>query len=227
MATPTFLGVVPARGGSQGVLRKNIKPLAGKPLLAYTLEQAASVPGLTKLVVSTDDDEIAAVARAHGARVVERPAALATSEARTEGALLHALDVLEAQGEVFDYVVVLEPTSPFRRPQTVARCLKHIVDHNGRSLMTVTESRANIGLLEGPVFRPLRPNLPRRRQERPPYFIESSTVYVARTDFLRETGSLVCADWLAVVVDESEAVDINTALDFEFAEFLLAGNSPT
>jgi CMP-N-acetylneuraminic acid synthetase len=213
-----FLAVVPARGGSKSVPRKNIRPLAGRPLLVHTLDQAAAVPALDRVVVSTDDDEIAAVTERHGGQVVRRPAALATDSAPTEGALLHALDTLEAAGDRFDYVVVLEPTSPFRRPRTIAACMEQIVARDGRSLMTVIETRANIGRLDNGVFRPLVPGAPRRRQDRQAFHVESSTVYIARVDFLRATGSLVCDDWLAVVVEESEAVDINSRHDFALAE---------
>nr|WP_281354728.1 acylneuraminate cytidylyltransferase family protein [Roseospira navarrensis] len=216
------MAVVPARGGSKSVPGKNIRSLGGRPLLAHTLAQAAAVPALDAVVVSTDDETIAATAAQYDGRVVHRPADLATDTAPTEWALLHALDTLEAAGEAFDYVMVLEPTSPFRRPATIAACMDHIVAHDGRSLMTVTESRANIGRVADGMFRPLVPGAPRRRQDRQAFHIESSTVYVARTDFLRATGSLVCDDWLAVVVDEAEAVDINTPLDFALAEAMLA-----
>jgi CMP-N,N'-diacetyllegionaminic acid synthase len=215
-----FLAVVPARGGSKSVPRKNIRPLGGKPLLSHTLAQIATVPEIDVAVVSTDDVEIAAVARADGGRVVERPAELAGDTAPTEWALLHALDALAEKGEHFDYVMVLEPTSPFRSPATIRRCMERIVEADGKSLMTVVETRANIGSLEAGVFRPLVPGAPRRRQERKPFYIESSTVYVASVGYLRASGTLVCDDWLAVSVDERETVDINTPLDFEVAQAL-------
>jgi N-acylneuraminate cytidylyltransferase len=217
----SFLAVIPARGGSKSVPRKNIRPLAGRPLLHYTLDQAAGVPEIDRTVVSTDDSEIAAVARAAGGAVVERPAALATDTAPTEWALLHALDRLEADGSRFDFVIVLEPTSPFRTPATIRRCMARIVEAGAPSLMTVIETRDNIGRLEGGRFRPLVPGAPRRRQDREPFYVESSTVYIARVDFLRQTGSLVAVDWLAEPVPDEEAVDINTALDFAAAEALM------
>ena len=215
-----FLAVVPARGGSKSLPRKNIRPLGGKPLLIHTLAQIDAVPEIDVAVLSTDDDEIAKVARDAGGRVVARPCELAKDEAPTEWALLHALDVLETEGERFDYVMVLEPTSPFRKPATIRRCMEQIVSADGKSLMTVFETRANIGRVEAGVFRPLFLGAPRRRQERSSFFIESSTVYVASVAYLRAGGTLVCDDWLAVIVDQREAVDINTSLDFEVAEAL-------
>lgn len=219
-----FLAVVPARGGSKSVPRKNIRLLGGKPLLSHTLAQIAAVPEIDVAVVSTDDGEIAAVARADGGKVVERPAELAGDTVPTEWALLHALDALAEKDEHFDYVMVLEPTSPFRSPATIRRCMERIVNADGKSLMTVFETRANIGSIEAGVFRPLVPGAPRRRQERKPFYIESSTVYVASVGYLRASGTLVCDDWLAVPVDERETVDINTPLDFEVAEALFTYN---
>lgn len=221
IAARRFLAVVPARGGSKSVPGKNIRPLAGRPLLHYTLDQIAAVPEIDRAVVSTDDAKIAAAARAGGAEVIDRPAALATDAARTEAALIHAIETLAAGGETFDYVMVLEPTSPFRRPETIRRCMERIVARDGVSLMTVIESRANIGRLVDGVFRPLVPDAPRRRQDRAPFHIESSTVYVARCDFVRRTGSLVAADWLGLIVDADEALDINGETDFAIAEALM------
>jgi len=217
-----FLAVVPARGGSKSVPGKNIRPLAGRPLLHYTLDQIRGVPEIDRAVVSTDDAKIAAATRAGGGEELARPARLATDSAPTEWALLHALDTLEAAGSAFDYVMVLEPTSPFRTSETIRRCMARIVECGAPSLMTVVETRSTIGRLENGLFRPLVPGAPRRRQDRDPFYIESSTVYIARVDFLRETGSLVAENWVVEIVPEAEAVDINTLQDFHVAEALMA-----
>ncbi len=217
-----FLAVIPARGGSQGVKRKNIRSLGGRPLLAWTIDQAKEVSALDVVVVSTDDPAIKQVAEATGTRVIDRPAELATATASTESALLHALDALALLGEpAFDYVGVLEPTSPFRRPQSILACMQRIVERNGVSLMTVRETRNVYGRLQDGYFRPLITGQPRRRQDREPIYVESSTIYFGRVDWLRRTGSLVADDWLAVVVDEREGFDINSVEDFRVAEALL------
>lgn len=122
-----FLGIIPARGGSVGVPKKNIQLLGGEPLLVHTIRQTANVKGLDLLTLSTDSDEIAAVGKDHGVRVIDRPTELATSEAKSETAILHALDVLVDEPP-FDYVVLLEPTSPFRRSETISKCMQTIVD---------------------------------------------------------------------------------------------------
>lgn len=216
-----FLAVIPARGGSQGVPGKNIKPLAGRPLIAYTIDQARDVAELDRVVVSTDDAEIRETALALGAEVIDRPAYLATAEARTEGALLHALDVFADRGEKFDYIVVLEPTSPFRSPALIRESLRRITVADAQSLLAVHAVHEITGTLdEGGYFRSFVPGQPRRRQERTPSYGEASTIYVCRVDYLRRTGSLVAEDWLAIEVPAEEGVDINTPEDFEYCEFL-------
>jgi CMP-N,N'-diacetyllegionaminic acid synthase len=217
-----FIAVIPARGGSKGVPRKNIKLLAGRPLIAYTIDQARSVAELDRVVVSTDDREIRATALALGAEVIDRPADLATAEARTEAALLHVLDAVAQRGEQFDYIVVLEPTSPFRSPDLIRESLRLITTADAESLLAVRAVHEITGTIDdGGYFRPFVPGQPRRRQERTPSFGEASTIYICRVDYLRRTGSLVAEDWLAIEVPAEQAVDINTPEDFEYCEFLL------
>ncbi len=216
-----ILGVVPARGGSKGVLRKNIRPLAGEPLIGYTLRSARQVEEIDLIVVSTDDDEIASVSLNYGVRVIERPASLAIDTAPTEVALLQVLDVLEMEGWKFDIILVLEPTSPFRSAETITRAIAACIEGTAPSVLAVRETRENIGFIQDGCFRPIVPDAPRRRQERQPLYVESSTIYACRIDYLRRTGTLVAEDWGALVVPEIEAADINTEDDFQRVDFLM------
>lgn len=217
-----FVAIVPARGGSKAVPRKNVRLLGGRPLLAYTVDQAHAVPEIDLTVVSTEDSEIRRTALDLGAQVISRPPALAKDDSPTEPALLHALDILAEDFDfVPDYVVVLEPTSPFRRPETIYNCMVTIVERRAESLLTVRESRENIGALEDGYFRPMHVNAPRRRQDRTPLFIESSTVYVCDVGYLRAAEKLIAENWAAYVVPELEAIDINTLEDFALAECLM------
>lgn len=213
--------MVPARGGSKGVPRKNVRPLAGEPLIGHTLRTARQVAEIDLLVVSTDDAEIASVSRNYGVRVVERPASLASDTSPTEAALLQVLDVLEGEGQRFDIILVLEPTSPFRSAATIVRAISMCVDGKAPSVLAIRETRENIGFISDSCFRPVVPGAPRRRQERQPMYVESSTIYACRVDYLRRAGTLVAADWGALVVPEAEAADINTEDDFQMIEYLM------
>ena len=220
IAGKRILAVIPARGGSVGVPGKNIRELNGKPLLAYSVAQAAEVSEIDRLVVSTDSNEISKISKAIGASVIDRPKPLATSEATTESALLHALGVLEEQEEHFDYIIVLEPTSPFRSAATIRNAIRKIVDAGAPSLLAVKETRNVIGQIENGFFEPFVSGEARRRQDRKPKYVESSTVYICAVDHLKKTGSLVSDQWLAFIVPEKEAIDINTPLDFLYAELV-------
>ncbi|MCU0723789.1 MAG: acylneuraminate cytidylyltransferase family protein, partial [Planctomycetes bacterium] len=111
------LAIIPARGGSKGIPRKNLRPLGGKPLVVHSVDQALVCPRVGRVVVSTDDAEIAEVSRRAGAEVVERPAAISGDTASSESALLHVLDARKARGEEDPSLVVfLQATSPLRRP---------------------------------------------------------------------------------------------------------------
>lgn len=218
----SFLAIIPARGGSKSVPKKNIKLLGNKPLISYTFAEAIKVKELDYFLVSTDDDEIAAVAKKEKVRVIKRPEEISGDDASTESALIHAINFLEMEGKFFDYVVVLEPTSPFRKSSTIEKCIKLISELKADSLLTLKKSFSNIGNLKFNYYEPLRENQPRRRQDREPFYLESSTVYVAKIDFLKQTKSLVSNKWAAYVLEsDEEGIDINSQLDFYLAESVL------
>lgn len=213
------LAVIPARGGSKGLPRKNLLLLAGEPLLVHTIRAAEAAPSLDRVVVSTDDDEIADIAQAAGAQVIRRPAELAQDDSPTEDAVIHALESLDERPGL---VVTLEPTSPLRSARLIEECIHAAVVNEGTSVVTVTEDRSVFGRIEGGRFRHLQPGQPRLRQLREPLYRESSTVYVTPTERLLADRSVVAGPLVAVVVSEEEAVDVNTELDLVFAEALLA-----
>ena len=216
------LAVVPARGGSKAIPAKNIHPIDGKPLLMYTIEEARRAGRLDRIVVSTDAETIATVARAAGARVIMRPAALATDEAPTELALLHALDTLKAEdGYEPDAVMTLEPTSPLRSAALIDRCVEAMVAHDADSVLTVTETRECFGTIVDGRFEYLIKNQPRRRQDRAPLYRESSTVYLTRVSTLRSRRSVLGERLFPVVVDPAEAIDINSPVDLAVAEAMM------
>lgn len=216
--------IVPARGGSKRIPRKNIVPLGGRPLMAWTLE-AALASGVGPCVVSTEDAEIAAVAGDCGAEVVDRPAELAGDTASTEAAVLHVLDTLAGRGRHYEWVMLLQPTSPFRGAEAIRRVAALAgADQPADCVMTVTETRADFWRGERPEQRITRlfPDAPRRQQAREPLYEENSAIYLVRVATLRETGSVLGRHVAGVPVSPLEGFDINTAWDFELAEALMA-----
>ncbi len=217
--------VIPARGGSKRVPHKNIHPLKGKPLLAYTLESIAATGLNIATYISTDDEHIAAVARAYpGVETIVRPAEIACDKASTEAVLLHVLDILAKRNQEPQWLMTLPPTSPFRSAETIrnfAEAIKECSD-DVDCFMSVTENRGDfwhMGAL-GRMDR-LFPNAPRRQQERAPLYEENSAVYVTRTKALRDTGLILGRTVRGIAIPALEGFDINTPLDLKIAEALI------
>ncbi|MFC4357684.1 cytidylyltransferase domain-containing protein [Halobium salinum] len=226
------VAVVPARGGSKSVPGKNLKHLGGKPLLAWSIEVAHAVDAVDRVLVSTDDEQIAAVAREYGAEVVERPVHLAEDNSLVIDALRHVRDWLVEDGDDATVVAMLEPTCPFRATEDVARCLDHVFV--GRdSAATFVESEINphrAWTLGGEVDRPTTfvedadPWLP--RQSLPETYRLNGGAYVFRLDALPDEGrSLLFGEYGAVVMPPERSVDIDTELDFALAETVLASQT--
>jgi N-acylneuraminate cytidylyltransferase len=225
------LGVVPARGGSKGVPRKNIRPLAGKPLIAWTLGAAAASERLTRTVISTDDLEIAAVAKRFGGEVpFIRPAELGTDSAKSLDVLFHALSVVEKQegGEPYNAILLLQPTTPFRTAADIDGCIVLLEQSGADSVISVVEvgafHPARMKYLEGdrlidPPFCEEEENMPRQKLR--PMYLRAGSVYLMRRATLL-SGSLKGKDCRAWVVPSSRAVNIDSEQDFLYAEWLVS-----
>ncbi len=218
-----LLTVIPARGGSKAIPKKNIALLGGKPLLAWTIEVARAAGNCGRIMVSTDAADIAAVARRYGAEVIDRPAEISGDTASTESVLLHALEVVEREGKPADAVLTLPPTSPFRKPETVRAFVERFAALAAEedALFTLHEDRTDFWAQEpNGSFRRRDPNAPRRRQERQPLYAENSAMYCTRTTVLLETGFILGRHPVGFVISADEAFDINEPRDLQYAEFL-------
>lgn len=138
--TPSVLAVIPARGGSKRVTRKNLREIDGKPLIAHTIDHADASDRVTKAVVSTEDEEIKRTAREYGGSVpFDRPASLATDTADTTPVVSHAIDWYEERGETFEVVCLLQVTSPLRRPEDIDSALSRLEGSDARSIVSTSE----------------------------------------------------------------------------------------
>ncbi len=216
--------VIPARGGSKRLPHKNIHPLKGKPLLAYTLEVIAATSLKIPTYVSTDDERIAVVARAYpGVEVVMRPAEISGDTASTESVLLHVLDVLAERGQVPQWLMTLPPTSPFRTAGTIRKFAESAVGcaSDIDCLMSVTENRGDFWRMQDDMrMQRLFPDAPRRQQDRTPLFEENSAVYLSRTQALRDTGFILGRAVRGIAIPAIEGFDINNPEDMRLAECL-------
>jgi N-acylneuraminate cytidylyltransferase/CMP-N,N'-diacetyllegionaminic acid synthase len=215
--------LIPARGGSKGIPRKNIKLIAGKPLIVWTIEAALRSSLLDAVVVSTDDPEIAEVARRAGAQVpFMRPSELAQDQTPGLDPVLHALDQLPQ----YDSVLLLQPTSPLRTTEDIDACLRLAMQHHAPSVVSVSEPDTHpywtYRLSGGQTLDRLIDAPPvTRRQDLPAVVALNGALYFADACWLRHSGSFIGTETLAYVMARERSVDLDTPLDWKFAELLL------
>lgn len=223
------LGLISARGGSKGLPRKNITNLAGKPLIAWTIEAAKRSRYLDRLVLSSEDSEIIAVARQWGCEVpFIRPAELARDDTPGVEPVLHALG---AVGEEFDYVVLLQPTSPLRAPEDIDGSIELCHSRLAPTCVTVTEPDKSpywMYTLDG--GQRLTPLLSGgtydRRQDLPPVYALNGAVYVADCRWLQENRVFVTQATVAHRMPKARSLDIDTELDLRVCELLMQAPLP-
>jgi len=231
MADPKILAVVPARGGSKGVPRKNIRLMAGKPLIAYTLEAALAVRHrLHRLIVSTDDAEVAEIARRCGAEVpFVRPTELAGDKVPMIPVLQHAVLAIEAMDDVhLDWVLLLQPTAPFRTAEDIEAALALAARGGCDSVISVVQVFAVHPILmkriENDRLLPfyLEEEEGTRRQDyQPPAYMRNGAIYLTRRDVLMERNSIWGGVIRPYIMPEKRSVSIDSELDLKLAELVL------
>lgn len=226
------LALIPARAGSKGLPGKNIRPLHGKPLLAWPIEAGKTSRYVDRVVVTTDSESYADVARQYGAEVpVLRPALLAADTSPSSAAIIHMLDVLAERGEFFDYFVLLEPTSPLTDGGDVDMALETLVAHRdlADALVSVTElisshpafavKRTPDGRIE-PYAEVDFTRLPRRQEIDPIYALDGS-LYISAVDRYRETQSFCHNRTISHVMPDYKSHEVDSLIDFVCIEAIL------
>ena len=220
------IAIVPARGGSKGIPRKNLADLGGHPLIAWPIIIAARTPCIDRIIVSTDDPEIAAAARRYGAEIADRRAELATDTAGVFEVVLDLRGRLREAGEAARVCVVLEPTSPFRTPNMVDACARPVAAGLADSAATFRPCRTNphrAWRLSGDVPNPFLENAKSwsRRQDLPPAFEISGEVYAFDIDMLdTATRSFLFGRAKAHRIEGETQIDIDGPLDLALARLM-------
>lgn len=218
-----IVAVIPARGGSKGVPRKNIRPIAGHPLIAHSILQAKESSLVDQVYVSTEDGEIADVARRYGAEIIPRPDSLAVDEASSESALDHALSYLTDKNIRVKLVVFLQCTSPIRNGHDIDNAVNQLMHEDADSLLTVCRShrflwqQSDAGMIPINYDYRERP----RRQDMTPQYIENGSIYIFKPWVLKQQNNRLGGKIAAYVMDETAGYEIDSLLDFEIVELIM------
>lgn len=226
----SVLAIIPARGGSKGIPRKNIRALAGKPLLAWTTEAAKKSKYIDRLIISSDDQEIIDVAKKFQCEApFKRPSALAADDTPGIAPVLHALQELPN----YDLVVLLQPTSPLRTTADIDSCIELLMSKAVNSCVSVAEATKSpywmYTLDDAQHLVAVIKSAPtyEQRQDVPKVFALNGAVYVARTKWLLENKTFLTADTAAHVMPPERSIDVDTELDWICAEAVLAAGAKT
>jgi CMP-N,N'-diacetyllegionaminic acid synthase len=219
-----ILSIIPARGGSKGLLKKNIYPLNGKPLIAYTIEASIKSGVITKTIVSSENDEILNIAKQFGAEILVRPDEISSDLASSESVIEHVIKTLQNKNENYDILVLLQPTSPLRNSEDIKQAIELFLNYEALSLISVyeplhtpyksfklNENGFLCGLLDNKT-----PFL--RRQDLPKTFMPNGAIYITYCDLFLETQSLFSDKTIPFVMNENNSIDVDTKEDIERIE---------
>jgi CMP-N,N'-diacetyllegionaminic acid synthase len=223
-----ILCIIPARSGSKGIPEKNIKPLCGKPLIAYSIEQALNIDLIDRTIVSTDDEKIAEISRNFGAEIpFIRSAELATDEASTLDVLLHSIEWCKNNEDLhYDIILLLHANTPLRDEGDIRSCIKILVDQNADNVFSVTPARNN------PYFNMVEINKQNEvtlakdgtfhnRQSAPSVYDMNSSIYTWWNDILIEKKSLYLPKTRTHIMPRERSIDIDEPIDFRIAEMIM------
>ena len=220
----TFLAIIPARGGSKRLPRKNILDLCGKPLISWSIEAALKSKYISKVVVSSDDEEILNISSNFGADIIKRPYELANDTATTFDAIKHTIDNFKN----YDYIVLLQPTSPLRNVKHIDEAIELLEEKQADAIVSVCEMDhsplwSNILPEDGNMRGFLREEiLNKRSQDLEKYYRVNGAVYICKTDKLLENKSFFLKDNIfAYIMDRKSSIDIDEEFDLEIAKVLI------
>lgn len=225
----TIVAIIPARGGSKGIYKKNIRMLREKPLLAYSIEKGLQCQLIDRVIVTTDDEEIARVAKEYGAEVpFLRPKELAQDTTPMIPVLRHAVTYLEKEENIhIDIIVLLSPPAPFREVSDIESCIKKLMEEEVDSVISVCETEHNpyfqmVEFRDNRIVRLLKEGkIITRRQDAPMVYRLNDSVYAIKRDVLMRENRILTDNTIGYVMPAERSLDIDHPLDFEFAEFLI------
>lgn len=221
----SFLAIIPARGGSKRLPRKNVLELAGKPLICWTIEAAKSSKYVDKVVVTSDDNEILSISANQFVEIIRRPDYLASDTATTFDVIKHA--ILNIRGS-YDFIILLQPTSPLRTALQIDESIELLMEKEASAVISVCKDGhsplwSNTLPDDGNMGSFIREEIKNKRsQELPEYYRLNGSIYICRTQKLIEEGTFfIRKNIFAYKMGQESSIDIDEKIDYEFAEFYL------
>ncbi|KAI3350329.1 acylneuraminate cytidylyltransferase family protein [Clostridium botulinum] len=222
------LAIIPARAGSKGIIRKNIKKINGKPLIAYTIEEALKSKYIDRVIVSTEDEEIAEISEKFGAEIpFFRPKELAQDNTPGIDPIIHSICYLEENEDyICEYVICLQCTSPFRKTYEIDEAIKELIEKDGDSIVSVCESEISPYWMKKIKSNKIIDFLDsgknyKRRQDLPNIYRLNGAIYAAKTQIILQNKNWYTKNTLPYVMSKKSSIDIDDLIDFKFAEFLM------
>lgn len=222
-----IVAIIPARGGSKGIPQKNIRPLAGKPLIAYTIEAALQSNYLARVIISTDDEEIAEIAKSFGAEVpFMRPAEFARDDSPTMDVLIHAIGWLENNDKYIpDIIVLLQPTSPLTIAKDIDAAIELYIEKKADAVVSVCEVEHSPYWMHkienGRLVDFVETIYESRRQDLPTVYRRNGAIWIASKDILMKQNTFFTENTYGYVMPQETSIEVDTLLDLKFAEVLI------
>ena len=222
-----ILALIPARGGSKGIPKKNIRYLKNKPLIAWTILEAKKSKYIDRLILSSDDQEIIQVAKSYNCEVpFIRPKELAQDHTPGIEPVLHAINIISG----YDIVILLQPTSPLRTSDDIDQCLEFFIQHNAEICVSITEADQSPYLMfsldnKTHTLSPLmqQSHIITRRQDYPKLYVPNGAIYIANINYLKSTKSFYTDKTIGFIMCRERSIDIDDEFDLKLAEYLLEG----
>ena len=222
--TKSFLAIIPARGGSKGLKRKNVLPLADKPLISWTIEASLNSKYITDTYVSSEDSEILDIAKQYKAKIVKRPYFLALDDSSSESVVFHTISSIKSN---HDYIVLLQPTSPLRDNYDIDSAIETLLEKNADALISVYEVDNKLlksfvedenSFLKG-VSNNKYPFMP--RQKLPKTYMSNGAIYIIKRELFIKNNSFFANKTIKFLMNKTKSIDIDTLEDFKIVESLL------
>lgn len=221
-----IIAIIPARQGSKGIPHKNIKSMAGKSLIIHSINAANSSKYIKNIIISTDDPQIASIIPKDKVKIIKRPSELATDESNIIDVIFHSLNYLEKKKITADIILLLQPTSPLRTAKDIDKAVEIFVNHDCESVISVSEiEHSPFWSLEikdnylKPKFGEEYFNM--RRQDLPKLYSPNGAIFISTPQYLKKNKTFYSKKTLPYIMPQERSIDIDTELDFKFAELLL------